>query len=84
MKFGRGGRPQNGATGVLCTLLNTTNTLLRGSGVMLALEPCIALHSKNVTEPASPVGAAMPKSRTSWVRLTSSGTPISCCRSDAW
>src|SRR4051794_11218247 len=60
MYSGRGASPYLGALSVFSTLLYTMNTLARGHGEMLPLEPCIVLQSKNTTEPALPVMALMP------------------------
>ena len=58
------------------------NTLARGQGEMLLLEPCMVLQSKNTTDPALAVMAWMPPCSTSSCRLTGSGTPYSCFLSD--
>ena len=60
MYSGRRTGAANGSTAVFSTLLNTMKTLLRGNGVMLSPEPCMALQSNQVAEPASPVNSRMP------------------------
>src|SRR5690606_11481222 len=79
---GRGASPYFGAFNVFSTLLYTMNTLARGQGEMLPLEPCMVLQSKNTTEPALPVIALIPPCSASNSRLNGSGTPYSCAFSD--
>src|SRR5690606_32335717 len=83
MYSGRGRVSPTGATRRLVQALNTTNALLRPNGVMFPFEPCIVLQSNTTTEPARGAGAAMPPSATRLRRLSWSGTPYSCLRSDA-
>src|SRR5436190_9498078 len=81
MNSGRGAGAANGAANVLATLLYTMNRLVRGYGVMLFDEPCIALQSNRTAEPGSPVTTATPPpASTSAARLAASGTPISWFR----
>src|SRR3546814_4573475 len=55
MYSGRGVKPYLGGFNALCTLLYTMKTLARGHGEILPVEPCMALQSKNTTDPALPV-----------------------------
>src|SRR5690606_41121515 len=82
MYSGRGANPYLGAFSVFSTLLYTMNTLARGHGEILPLEPCIVLQSKNTTEPALPVMALIPPCSASNSRLSGSGTPYSCAFKD--
>lgn len=57
-------------------------TLLRAYGVMLSPEPCMALQSNQVAEPALPVKSLMPWRSAIFVSASSDGVPASCIWSD--
>jgi hypothetical protein len=60
MNSGRRTGAANGSTAVFSTLLNTTNTLLRGNGVKLSPDPCVQSQSNQAAEPAFPVNSLTP------------------------
>src|SRR5690606_19446617 len=79
---GRGLSPCMGAASTFSVLLYNMNTLARGHGEILPLDPCMVLQSKNTTEPAFATMGRIPPCSTSNCRLNGSGTPYSCFLSD--
>jgi choline dehydrogenase len=63
-------------------VVDETNTLWRGNGVMLPFDPCMTLQSKNTTVPGRPVHSLIPTAPDQLGEALVVGTPSSWRRSD--